>query len=98
MNQKEVYKETLANTIIKNLETENMEGLLCKTAHERRRRERCFLFMEDGSSVSWGGSATLVDAGIIDAVYESGSIRLLIEIRLMIEYRLCTKLFLVIIS
>ena len=29
---------------------------------------------------------------------DEGSIRLLIEIRLMIEYRLCTKLFLVIIS
>lgn len=41
MNQKEVYKETLANTIIKNLETRNMEGYYVKTAEEAR--ERCFL-------------------------------------------------------
>ena len=94
MNQKEVYKETLANTIIKNLETRNMEGYYVKTAEEAR--EKVLSLMEDGSSVSWGGSCTLVDAGIIDAVCESGKYK--IEIRQMIEYRLCTRLFLVIIS
>lgn len=38
MNQKEVYKETLANTIIKNLETRNMEGYYVKTAEEAREK------------------------------------------------------------
>lgn len=75
MNQKEVYKETLANTIIKNLETRNMEGYYVKTAQEAR--EKVLSLMEDGSSVSWGGSATLVDAGIIDAVYESGKYKII---------------------
>ena len=74
MNQKEVYKETLANTIIKNLETRNMEGYYVKTAEEAR--EKVLSLMEDGSSVSWGGSCTLVDAGIIDAVYESGKYKI----------------------
>ena len=94
MNQKEVYKETLANTIIKNLETRNMEGYYVKTAEEAR--EKVLSLMEDGSSVSWGGSATLQVSLMLFMKVES--IRLLIEIRLMIEYRLCTKLFLVIIS
>ena len=42
-----------------------MEGYYVKTAEEAR--EKVLSLMEDGSSVSWGGSATLVDAGIIDA-------------------------------
>ena len=45
MNQKEVYKETLANTIIKNLETRNMEGYYVKTAEEAR--EKVLSLMED---------------------------------------------------
>lgn len=58
---KEAYK-IQANTIIKNLEKRFMEGYYCDTKEEAV--EKILSLIEDGSSVSWGGSKTLDEIGI----------------------------------
>lgn len=71
MNQKESYNQILADTIIKNLESRNMEGYYVKSKKEAA--EKVISLMKKGSSVSWGGSATLTEAGVIEAVYNNGN-------------------------
>lgn len=71
MNQKESYNQILADTIIKNLESRNMEGYYVSSKKEAA--EKVISLMKKGSSVSWGGSATLTEAGVIEAVYNNGN-------------------------
>ena len=51
-----------------------MHGVFCATKEDALKQ--ALSYIKEGSSVSWGGSATLVDAGIIDAVYESGKYKI----------------------
>ncbi len=66
MNAKEQYYENAANTIIKNLEKRQMEGYYCRTSEDAVKK--ALELMPAGSSVGWGGSMTLTESGLMDAV------------------------------
>lgn len=72
--RKETYKK-LAATIIRNLEMRNMEGVYCETAEEAK--EAILKEMPDGSSVTWGGSMTCENMGLIDACLKSDRLKAL---------------------
>ena len=62
------YRLTAAS-LIKNLKKRNMEGFYCpdKAAAVKKVQE----LIPSGSVVTWGGSETLVETGIINALYTS---------------------------
>lgn len=63
------YYETLAASVIKGLEKRNMEGYYFATSKEAV----AFIMnmIPDGSSVSWGGSMTLTETGMMEALQAS---------------------------
>lgn len=63
------HYETLAATIIKGLEKRNMEGYYFATAKEAV--DHIMSIIPEGSSVSWGGSMTLAESGMMDAIKAS---------------------------
>lgn len=65
----EQYYETVAATIIKGLEKRNMEGYYFATAKEAV--DHIMNMIPEGSSVSWGGSMTLTETGMMDALKAS---------------------------
>ena len=69
MSPKEVAKQNLANTIIKNMAKKNLEGYYCATSAEAV--EKAFSLMPEGASVTWGGSMTLTECGLMDALKNS---------------------------
>ena len=64
------YYETLAASIIKGLEKRRMEGYYFSTSKEAV--EKILEMMAEGASVSWGGSATLEQTGMLEALKTSG--------------------------
>ena len=66
MSPKEIANQNLANTIIKNMAKKNMEGYYCATSAEAV--EKALSLMPEGASVTWGGSMTLTDCGLMDAL------------------------------
>ena len=60
----EQRNERLAQTIIKNLKRRHIEGFYCATAEEAV--EKVSELIEDGNSVTWGGTMTVRDLGIPD--------------------------------
>lgn len=66
MNPKQSYYETQAGTIIRNLEKRRMQGFYCATKEEAL--EKAMSLIEAGSQVSHGGSMTLEECGIMDAL------------------------------
>ena len=70
-----MYYETLANTVIKNLEKRQMEGYYCSTVEEAEKK--VFSFLTDNCAVSFGGSMTLEDTGLLTALRHDPSIRLI---------------------
>lgn len=66
MSPKEIANQNLANTIIKNMHKKNLEGYYCATSAEAV--EKALSFMPEGSSVTWGGSMTLTECGLMDAL------------------------------
>lgn len=66
MSPKQHYYETLASSVIKGLEKRHMEGWYFPTAKEAV--EKILSMMPEGSSVSWGGSATLDESGMMEAL------------------------------
>ncbi len=71
MNPKQQAYENLANTIIKNLAKRNMEGFYCPDSSSA-----VTLAMEiigENASVSFGGSATLKETGILDTLRKSSA-------------------------
>ena len=66
MSPKEIANQNLANTIIKNMAKKNMEGYYCATSAEAV--EKALSLMPEGSSVTWGGSMTLTECGLMDAL------------------------------
>ena len=58
--------EIRANTIIRNLEKRNMEGVYCATREDALKQ--ALSYMEKGSVVSWGGSMSIEEIGLMDAV------------------------------
>ena len=63
---KQKYYENVANTIIKNLSKRQIEGYYC--ADSISATQKAFELMPNGSSIGWGGSITLVETGLIDAI------------------------------
>lgn len=63
---KERYYENLANTIIKNFNKRQIEGYYCPS--KKAALEKALELMPKGSSVGWGGSMTLIEMGLIDAI------------------------------
>ncbi len=70
MSPKEIANQNLANTIIKNMAKKNLEGYYCATSAEAV--EKALSLMPEGSSVTWGGSMTLTECGVMDALQGKG--------------------------
>lgn len=66
MTPKQKYYENAAGTIIKNLEKRQMEGYYFATKEEAV--EKVLSLIPAGSSIGWGGSATLSESGLMDAL------------------------------
>lgn len=75
MNPKEIYYETLSKTIISNLNKRQMEGYYCSTAKEAV--EKALSFLTPSATVSFGGSMTLEETGMLTALRTSNDITLL---------------------
>lgn len=75
MNPKNTYHETLANTIIKNMEKRQIEACYCKTKEEAVAKAESYLTKD--SVVSFGGSVTLTESGMMDALKSNPDITLL---------------------
>ena len=66
MSPKEIAKQTLANTIIKNMEKKNLEAYYCATSAEAV--EKALSLMPEGASITWGGSESIKECGLMDAI------------------------------
>lgn len=75
MTPKELRNERLAERMIKNLKRRNMEAFYCKTAEEAVRKVSELI--PDGSSVTWGGSMTIRDMSIPQALKDRGTLEVL---------------------
>ena len=75
MSPKQMHYETLANTIIKNLAKRRMEGCYCSTIEEAEKK--AFSYLTEGCSVSFGGSMTLEETGMLTALRHNSNIRLI---------------------
>lgn len=62
------FYEVQAGTIIKNLAKRNMEGHYCPDAASAVKL--ALSLMPEGSSISWGGSMTIQETGLMDALKE----------------------------
>jgi len=65
ISKQENYKN-LANTIIKNLEKRQIEAYYCED--KACALEKALELIPRGSTIGWGGSVTLTEIGLIDAV------------------------------
>ena len=68
MTPKEIRNQRLAEKMLKNLKRRNFEAIYCPTAAEAV--ERVSAMIPDGSSVSWGGSMTIRDMGLTEALHK----------------------------
>lgn len=66
MSIKDDYKEKLAARIIKGLNKRNMEGWYCATKAEALKK--ALEIIPEGSSLCWGGSETIKEIGVCEAV------------------------------
>lgn len=66
MTPKQKYFENAAATIIKNLEKRQMEGYYCATSEDAVKK--AMELMPEGASIGWGGSMTLSETGLMDAI------------------------------
>lgn len=55
-----------AATIIKGLQKRNMEGYFCETSKDAV--EKALSLMPEGSVISWGGSTSISQCGLMDAI------------------------------
>ena len=75
MTPKELRNERLAERMIKNLKRRNMEAFYCRTAAEAV--NKVSELIADGSLVTWGGSMTIRDMGIPQALKNRGTLEVL---------------------
>lgn len=68
MDSKKKFYENQANTIIKAFKKRQIEGYYCATAKEAK--EKAINLMSENSTISWGGSKTLDQIGIKEALKE----------------------------
>ncbi len=69
MSPKKVYYENLADTIIEKFNKRGIEGYYCHNAEEALLTAKRFL--TPGCSISWGGSQTIKEIGLLDALDEA---------------------------
>jgi L-lactate utilization protein LutB len=67
--------EHLAQTIIKNLKRRHIEGFYCATAEEAVKK--ISKLIDDGNSVTWGGTMTVRDLGIPQFLKDRGKLQVL---------------------
>ena len=72
MSPKEIAKQNLANTIIKNMEKKNLEAYYCATSKEAV--EKALSLMPEGASITWGGSESIKECGLMDAITIDGEL------------------------
>ena len=75
MSVKKDYYKKLAGTVIKGLTKRHMEGHYCETVEEAK--ELAMALVAGGSSAAWGGSVTLDEVGILDALRERTDVTVL---------------------
>ena len=75
MTPQDLRNERLAKTVIKNLQRRHIEGFYCPTAEEAVKKVSELI--EDGSSVTWGGTMTVRDLGIPQALKNRGTLEVL---------------------
>ena len=75
MTPKEMRNQRLAERIIKNLNRRNMEACYCPTATEAVKKVSELI--ADGSSVTWGGSMTIRNIGLPQALRDRGTLEVL---------------------
>lgn len=63
---KQEYYENVANTIIKNFAKRQIKGYYCPD--KKSALEKALELIPKGSSIGWGGSVTLEETGLIDAI------------------------------
>jgi len=66
LNPKQKYYENVANTIIKNLSKRQIEGYYC--ANKNLALQKALELIPKGASIGWGGSMTLKETGLLDAI------------------------------
>ena len=74
MNPKKQYYENLSNNLIEKLNLRGMDGYYCDNATEALTTAKRFL--THGCSISFGGSMTLEEIGLIDELKNSDYIGL----------------------
>ncbi|MBQ7691759.1 MAG: lactate utilization protein [Muribaculaceae bacterium] len=71
----ELRNRRLGEHLIAQLRRRNIEGYYCETAGEAV--ERVQSLIADGSSVTWGGSMTIRDMGLTQALHNRGTLRVI---------------------
>lgn len=66
MNPKQISFQNTAQTLIKNLEKRNISGYYCATKEEAL--QKALQLIPVNSSVGWGGSMTMEEIGLLDAL------------------------------
>lgn len=74
MTPQEERNTLLAEKMIKNLNRRNMEAFYCPTGKDAVKKVSKLI--EDGNSVTWGGSMTIRDLGIPDALRSRGTLEI----------------------
>lgn len=69
MTSKKINYENLASTVIHKLEKRGMEGFYCATSKEAV--EQAMKLMKEDSVVAFGGSQTLIETGMMEALASS---------------------------
>ena len=75
MTTKELRNERLAQTIIKNLKRRHIEGFYCPTGADAV--NKVVELIEDGSSVTWGGTMTVRDLGSPEVLKRRGTLEVI---------------------
>lgn len=75
MTPTELRNQRLAERLIKNLSQRHMEAFYCETAEEAV--IKVSELIADGSTVTWGGSMTIRDIGLPQALRDRGTLNLL---------------------
>ena len=75
MTPQEIRNERLAKTLIHNLHRRHIEGFYCPTAAEAV--QKVSQLIDDGSSVTWGGTMTVRDLGIPGYLRNRGTLEVL---------------------
>lgn len=75
MSPKNMHYETLSKTLIENFKKRQIDACYCPTAAEAQ--EKALSYLKPGASVSFGGSMTLEEIGMLDALRQNRDISLI---------------------